>query len=103
MITCSHCHRALPDDAYYPKNRVCKDCKIIHICRIQDRRAKGPRTTPIERPCSYCPKCYGLSWRRPKRGLCTCGLRYAPEPLLELDPWQHVDGEECVIVGEGRS
>jgi hypothetical protein len=99
MIVCTRCYRELPRDAYYNsrKSLVCRDC---HIARVRARQAKVAAGSPAhpERSCAYCPRCYDLPWRRPKRGLCACGLRYAMEPLPRLDPYSR-EGEPTYVLG----
>ena len=55
----------------------------------------GPRVARELRRRKQC--CEGMSWRRPKRGLCRCGQRYAPEQMPTLqDVMNEARGEARV-------
>ena len=75
--------------------RTCRDCYCA-IIRIRRRN----RTEPIpreEQHGAWCPKCYGMSWRRPKHGACTCGEAWAAEPLERLDPFSRRGEPRCEL------
>lgn len=51
------------------------------ICNASTHtRRQCPRRVPSTK---YCAECMNLPHRRPRRGTCDCGLRYAPEPAVK--------------------
>jgi hypothetical protein len=72
----------------------CKMCRSFAIAARNAARKLAERPVEQAEPrvaVSYCVACFGMSHRRPRKGLCRCGEAYAPERIepiaLERRSW----------------
>lgn len=65
-------------------SRLCAKRKGNRAYR--ERRAKGTVGNAIQTKGKACRTCIGQSWRVEGKRCRECGLKYAPEPLLERQP-----------------
>lgn len=101
---CIKCHETKPLDDFYEcrrdgsvwHHRTCKEC---FRAGVKARRRDKGRAWGDPQPSTgdHCPQCYGMSWRRPRRGLCRCGETWAPEPAIQLDPFSRREEPRCEI------
>lgn len=92
------CYLALESSGDSPRQRVTARCVFCGfqqnllpdtlLSREREQKRRGaergcrhcqPGNMAKARPSPHCLKCEGLSHRRPLRGLCSCGEKYAEE------------------------